>query len=502
MTSTRFNSKRSTALVLPLLVAVLAAAMWCLMVPVLAQADEQGIVAHSVDDSGTRIDYYSVDDAINAGYEGKTIVMDANWNSYSALVISYGKSITIDMNAHEIYNYGHSEVIRLYDDASLTLMSSASAKFTYQGYVDGKCSRTGVEVTTGGLVSGGYSKSDDSRYEDIAGGIMMDGHSSLTLDNVVVGGNLGDRAGGILAMGDCCIRIQNGASVEHNVAVQNYGGGITAWGNCVNILMDKGFVKSNYGYNGGGISVLDDGATISMKNKSAISGNHATNNGGGAFFDNTFFQIMSEDRTASIDGNSCDNEGGGVYTASVSDDNDGLIVDTAIADNTAGVDGGGVYLDQENTEMLHCTITGNTAKEDGGGVYVCNDDNKIADCTITGNVCNDGGDNYEGGGVFVGYRYDLNLTGKCVIKDNTRGKNGSADDLFLSANVGNTASAYITGGVDLGSKVGIRTGITGDQRIGDHIGIYAEGVYFADLGGYYVSHGDDHGGDLWQRHHD
>ena len=486
-----------------LLATVLIAVAWCSMAPAQARADEQTVVAHTMNESETHIDdyYYSIDEAINAGYEGKIIVMDVDWNLNSTLTIAANKSITIDMNGCRISNNGNLEVIRLKSHSNLTLMSGLSARLTYKGYTDGKENTTDVQVVTGGLVTGGRNKAEDRRkYSYSAGGVVMDANSVLTLDNVVVGGNTGDRTGGIVADEGCTVNLQNEASVEYNGCGDEAAGGITAWKDNVTINMDNSFIKNNYGYNGGGICSQDNNTKVNMKNGAAISNNYAQNNGGGVFFDDTFFSLSSEDGKATINGNSCGNDGGGIYTASDAGSNEGLVQNLAITGNTAYVDGGGIYLDQEGTGVVKCTITGNTAKEDGGGVYVCNDDNHIMSCTITGNVCNDDGKNYEGGGVFVGYKYDLGLTGKCIIRGNTRGKNGSDDDLFLSANVGNTASAYITGGVDLGSKVGIRTGIIGDQRIGDHVTTYAYGAYFIDLDGYYVSHGDDHGGDLWQRH--
>ena len=125
----------------------------------------------------------------------------------------------------------------------------------------------------------------------------------------------------------------------------------------------------------------------------------------------------------------------------------------------------------------------------------------IDGCTITGNACSvDSGGNYEGGGIFVWHSYDVALRGLCVIKGNTRGKGGSADDIMLRENAGSTAKAYIKGTLAKGSSVGVRTGTTGDRRIAKNFKPETKNCLFYDMDGYYVSYGTDDGGDAWQRH--
>ena len=88
-----------------------------------------------------------------------------------------------------------------------------------------------------------------------------------------------------------------------------------------------------------------------------------------------------------------------------------------------------------------------------------------------------------------------------MIKGNTRGKDsGNADDIMLRENAGGSAKAYITGSLDQGSSVGVRTGYTSDRRIAKNFKCDTKDGLFADLSGYYVSYGTDEGGDAWQRH--
>lgn len=47
--------------------------------------------------------------------------------------------------------------------------------------------------------------------------------------------------------------------------------------------------------------------------------------------------------------------------------------------------GGGIYCDNSNPQISHCTITENWACDDGGGIYCTASSPTISWCTITGN---------------------------------------------------------------------------------------------------------------------
>ena len=456
-----------------------------------AYADDA--VAVSYDESGNATSYNSIDDAMRGGYKtGATVVMMKDWSLDSTLEIEKGKSITIDMNGHSINGNGH-EVIYLCEKSNLTLTSTVSKAFGYTGYSNQDGSEVESGLNSGGLITGGCTG-------DPAGGIDMRSNSTLTLDNVAVAGNRstakdsGDAsAGGIFTYDGCNINMKNGAIIVGNTAKT---GGIFFNGENCNLSMNGSYINANYAIDcGGGIYSDGDGTRIKMENGSKISSNTAVNKGGGVYFNYSYFNIVSKDKTAEISENTAkDDDGGGVFVQYKRwATNEGSIEGCTISQNSCRLNGGGILCYQNWTRIIDCTITGNHSGKEGGGVYVLGSNDSIEGCTITGNWC---ADDSEGGGVFVYYKEDIKLKGTCIIKDNTRGKSGSADDLFLMEG---TTDAYITNGVDVGSKVGIRTGTTGDRRIGKNISNYAYGAYFIDLDGYYVSHGTDEGGDLWQR---
>ncbi len=497
------------------LVAIVAALLAGALSPMPAFASQGS--CYVKDSSSGSITYYSNKiEALKAAYgKNKTLVLLEDWNFNSddwdiqtTMGVDGGKELTIDMNGHRISNTGDGSVIHLYEGASLTLTSSKpNAWFTFDGYNPAeRDSKESMKISTGGLITGGRNVK--------GGGIYMEDGSSLTLDGVTVAGNDAEASGaiwetqaggGICANKNCTVELTGNARVQNNYS-WNEGGGIYLNKDGATVIIDGGRVDSNRALQGGGIFSDGSNSTITVKNNGIINGNVAKG-GGGVFFNQSKFSIVSEDKTGTISNNkaisdSDDTSGGGIFVDSKSGENSGLIKGLKICDNYSAYDAGAIELDQESTTVSECTITGNTASKDAGAIYVNNDKCTIDGCTITGNVCNLSDSNYEGGGVFVSYRYDVKMTGICTVKGNTRVKkdSGDADDVFLGTISGGTGYAYITGGLAKGSNVGVRTGIEGDRRIGKNIKNESEDGFFMDLDGYYVAYGTDEGGDMWQRH--
>ena len=531
----------------------LAAAVLLTALAVLCPTRAFASVAHSVDDSGGTTYYYDTDLAIDAGLEGETIIMDSDWSvtgdgdSYvrdvGCITVDAGKKLTIDMNGHRIWNRSaHSKTsldtptFSVRKGAELTLKSSTTTEFGYSGYYnkseDGTDAELGTcQTTTGGLVT---NTANDK------GGILVCDSGKLTLDNVTVAGckagyateiqhleggstsyfSVSHLVGGVTLGQDATLVMDNGASVEHNCATGAIGGGgVYVEDSGVTISMNGSFIHDNLAIpysstaaRGGGIYCDADDVNITMDGGSKIYGNTA-DAGGGIYFYKSSFSLTSSDGEASIEGNTATysstgdgkvlQSGGGIHVDGASGTNKGLIENITIANNRSEYDGGGIELDQRATVVRNCTITGNTCRYEGGGICVANDNNKISGCTITGNACNVGGgegDNYGGGGVFVGSLYDVKLAGLCTVKGNTRGAgSGDADDLFLNEGVAGVTKAYLTGTLAQGSTVGVRDGTEGDRRIAEEFNPESDDCLFIDLDGYYVTYGTDEGGDAWQR---
>ena len=465
----------------------------CALLPAHAfAADNSNIVAYS-ESGGARTYYTSIEEAMQAGYSGKTVYMARDWEVTSKVKIPSGKTLTIDMNGHAFRmtkSNTDEAIIVMEEGSNLTLQSTTNSTFTYTGYNAESGKKQTCTIQTGGLVTGG-----DTNY---AGVVRMLGSSTLTLDNVAIAGNQGRIVGGIEIKKNCTLDMKNGASIE---ACCGEYGGVFANGDDVTINMDNSKISDNYASGkGGGVYSAASATRIHMTNNAAISGNYAGKSGGGVYFDYSYFGIYSSDKTGMIADNHATEygyygQGGGIYVAHCKWHTcEGTLQGINVINNYSQYGGGGIYLNQNWTRVIDCTVRGNQCYGNGGGVYLSANNVSLESCTITDNVC-DG--SKEGGGVFVNSEYDVKIIGKTIIANNTRGKDGSKDDLFLEDTP--FTSAYITGGVDEGSKVGVRLSQADERRFGKNITTYTTGTYFIDLDGYYVTHGTDAGGDLWQR---
>ena len=526
----RFSLGRSLAVGLA---AVVAAVSLLTASPIRALAETTVPYAYSVDDRGNRIFYYTIDDALEAGFNGSTIIMWKDWKLSESIALDDGQKLTIDMDGHMI---DASEVNSADTDSSettstkyhsifqlgkgmggrgaqLVLTSSKTeTEFEYKGFNEKTAALESYTVKTGGLLTTNGAKTRSAITAEARSRVTLDG---VAVDGIYVAKGMGGK--GTISLGDyASLTMQNGASVDHNYSDNNQMGTSGIWtDDSVTINMDNASISNNYcTYNGGGIYSQGDRFTLNMNNNSKVDGNSAEA-GGGIYLVWTNFNIKSSDGTASIGANRARSEhtgksrvyqsGGGIHVDQVqSQDNSGLIEGITINDNYSADEGGGAVLDQENTVLRNCTLIGNSSGCDGGAIFSNNDDNVIDNCTITGNRCNINSSpydtNYAGGGVFVSCTDDLKLSGTCLIYGNYRGLGyGNADDLFLNENVGATAKAYVTGSLDKGSKVGVRDGISGDRMIAKSFSCPANDCFFIDLDGYYVSYGSDHDGDAWQR---
>lgn len=178
-----------------LLTAVFVCALTCVAlacafaVPMPTLGDEAAAIAHS-GDGDQRVNYTSVDKAVEAGYNGATIVMDADWtvgkvetiDNDKSLVISAGKKITIDMAGHTIKNAGKATTIEVGKGAELTLTSSKKAEFHYKGCNPDDGSTRDYTLNAGGLVT---------NVSATRGGILVRESGKLTLDGVSVAGCFG-----------------------------------------------------------------------------------------------------------------------------------------------------------------------------------------------------------------------------------------------------------------------------------------------------------------------
>ena len=419
-------------------------------------------VAESLD--GTTKYYYLADAWRAASSNGVKIKLLADWRPFSDLRIDEGKEVYIDMNGHSITrtdaDESNGEVFCLDKNVKLTLTAGkdVSRNFIFEG---GERDGSNKNLTSGGLVTGGTSTGG-------AGGIHMKYGSELTLDNVAVAGNRskenwigahGQGAGIYIADNYCKLTMKNNAQIAYNYADDD-GGGIYSNGKYTTITMDEdSSIYNNSGEDGGGICLSY-----------------------------TFFSVTSTDNTAEISHNrsrvNSDRGGGGICIERNFIGNYGAVKGITFNENSTSDRGGALYIKQTGVTVSNCKIKGNKASE-GGGIYNENSSNTISGCTIENNEAE-----IYGGGVLANYEYSVGLSGKLIIKNNTR-KDGSADDLFLQG-TGDTR-AYLNGSTSSKSEIGIRTAVDGERTLSSAETFYYEDAFFSDDDGYYIEFQEDKG---------
>lgn len=154
---------------------------------------------------------------------------------------------------------------------------------------------------------------------------------------------------------------------------------------------------------GGAIQKSEGNADLTIADV-VLSGNYASNDGGAVHLYETAGTVTI--RNSVISNNVAYYAGGALY-ASNNPDRGVLFLNVSnveISGNTAGDDGGGLYLEQTITTISNSTIHGNVSGDNGGGIEVEQGSLTIIDSTISGN------EGVTGGGIYAEQLYaDLEI---------------------------------------------------------------------------------------------
>lgn len=205
----------------------------------------------------------------------------------------------------------------------------------------------------------------------------------LTFEDVILEGD--DVGGGVDMRGWVESYTARGDVKITNAVIQNCkansGGGVYLA--CGELTLKNTEISNNTAVKGGGVYTTDGNSTFDMRG-GKIAGNTATGDGGGVHNYTGTFLLSDVD----ISGNTAaSGMGGGIYSEHVVSLNE-----VTISENTA-VNGGGVALSRTNCDFSvnGGVIRDNTATVNGGGVYVTNTAptncfNLAGDITFSGNT--------------------------------------------------------------------------------------------------------------------
>ena len=277
-------------------------------------------------------------------------------------------------------------------------------------------------------------------------------HSSLTIDDasrVTIQNNNATPKNDFNANGDIGggLRIEAGSTavlgrstVINNNTAQNGGGVYTKGGK---VTINNSTITENKATGNGGGICAEDNSTVTVVggeiSSNTSTGVEQTASGGGGLYTNNSTVTLD---TVTITGNKAindpRNDGGGILAAG----SDLTITGSTITENTAPDCGGGLFLSHTNANITGSTIEGNRAKQ-GAGVYL-NDspDTAEADCTgshthnITGTKINRNTASSIGGGMYVGTKSDVTLTGSTLDGNATTDKTGGQGGAIVAYGAG------------------------------------------------------------------
>lgn len=286
----------------------------------------------------------------------------------------------------------------------------------------------GIYATDSEVEVGGHVQSSSAAR---GGGLFVNfelngwDHLDITGTGVVTG-NTADDGAGVYAQGaGMFVSLYDGAAIELNDTLGvGDGGGVYLTGGANLHMEDDGRIVDNAAVNGGG--VYQSGSATDMVGNSRITGNDADLDGGGAYVGGpgAFFD-MSDD--AYVRYNTAGDDGGGLYVY----DGDVDLNDTIeIGSNTSADDGGGLWLGggasltfTGNNTGARVKILDNSADSAtvvsrlGGGVYLQDEGTSV---TGTLGRLEGNGAGGSGGGVYLG-------SGTTWDTDNTRLIGNAAD---------------------------------------------------------------------------
>lgn len=258
------------------------------------------------------------------------------------------------------------------------------------------------------------SENDASGMPGNGGGLHVSGAGTITIVNGSITSNTASEGGGL--WNGTGLMTVNGTTISENTAtgadVGQGGGGIYNHnGGTLNVLNATISNNDANGASGSGGGILNSvGSSITVEN-SEISGNTAERAGGG-IEDNsgsgavTLNNVMLTGNSAlSAPGN-----GGGLHVTGA-----GTIMITGgeVSDNTATLEGGGLWnglgtMTITNTDIEENTASGDASNQGGGGIYNLGGTLNITGATISGNIAD--GTSASGGGI-------LSLEGEITISD-------------------------------------------------------------------------------------
>ena len=284
--------------------------------------------------------------------------------------------------------------------------------------------RTTVSLNSAGGDGGGIANEVANRVVNV-------------IDSSIIDNTAGDDGGGIYTGFSADLQVNN-STISGNTASSEGGGIGNAYGGTITI--EDSVISSNTGGQGGGVGGGFSGTSLFTIERSSVTNNIATGDGGGVF--NTANGIVNitdtlvSDNSSGVPGSS--SNGGGIFTFG-----ELQLERSTVSGNTATGEGGGIFATAgfygTPLGILNSTIHGNSANDDAGGLFASLTVRPLIEfSTITANTT--GG---NGGGIAAETGA---INNPFTVLSHTIVVGNSGQDL---ANARGTSSAFISGGFNL-----------------------------------------------------
>jgi len=269
-----------------------------------------------------------------------------------------------------------------------------------------------------------------AQYPDVlpstgdGGAVLVDGSSTLTLNDSRAYSNNGFHGGAIASHGT--LKLKN-TQIYGNNAVYA-GGGIYAEASNSTVEITDSVIKLNQAQWGGGLSISNGTLKMSGTSVYANTATDDTRGGGGLYL-------------------------GGYNYFPTSYGTNFMITDSTISGNTAA-SGGGIY-NYANLSLINSTVSGNKATKNGGGLYHTANGGPVVgvllvrNATLTLNTAN-----MQGGGIYRDGEFGEFNMGNTIAAGNGN-FNYTAPDLKGTVNsLGHNLFGSMSGAVVLGDLSG------------------------------------------------
>jgi uncharacterized repeat protein (TIGR01451 family) len=329
-----------------------------------------------------------------------------------------------------------------------------------------------VYLDDAGALSVTNSTLDDNTSSDDEGGAIYDEQSgTITVTDSTVSGNAaGDDEGGGLYADDTGATTISGSTFDSNSAGDEEGGGVYVDDGTVAISGST--FEGNTGEEGGAVYVDANSATaLSSITTSTFSGNLATDDEGGAIYDD--FGALTVTRSTFTD-NEASEDGGAFYY----DSDDALTLANDTFEGNQAYEGGAIDIDSAagtgTITLLNDTVARNTAY-DGGGIFDPANANTIENTIVAEN---NGGSSSSGGGDCYGTTAtdnaaskdiggNIDSDGSCFSASVTHDHTGVNPDLGTLSNNGSAleTDALMTGSPAIGDAVSGTSPLTDERGV-------------------------------------